>query len=131
MDARPVSPRAAAALALALRPLAELREWDRVAALAERVVAAMAGAEGLDPRDAADVRSLSAAWSALPDDVRSFYVGLLGKRGVEAAAARVALSHLLDGRPTRLENWTTGALRRAWLDLHGVSPELCAVNLWR
>lgn len=132
MTGRP-SPAVARSLALGLRPLGDLAAWDRVASLAERVASALRGDEGLDPRDARDLRVLSAAWTSLPPDVRSFYVSLLDARGPEASAARIALGHLLDGRPARLDGWVRGVLLRSWVDRYGVDPlfSVPPVTLWR
>lgn len=128
---RTISARAAESLVLQLTPLAELREWDRVAALAERIKDAIAGVEGLDGRDVADLRRLSDAWSGVPAEVRSFLAGLLTARGSECVAARMALGNLLDGRPEVLEPWARGALSRSWRDSFGVDPVMSGVQLWR
>jgi len=126
-----LSARAAESIVLQLAPLAELREWDRVASLVERIRDALAGVEGLDPRDMADARRLSEAWSGIPAEVRAFLVGLLTVRGSECVAARMALGNLLDGRPAALEPWARGALARSWRDSFGLDPVMSGVQLWR
>lgn len=127
----PVTVRTARSLALALAPLSALRDWSRVEMLVERVLDALRGVEGLDPADVRLVMLLSQRWVELPEAEREFLAGLLRTEGTSGVAARLALGHLLEGRPALLEPWARGVLSREWLTVYGVDPQMSGATLWR
>jgi hypothetical protein len=126
-----VSARTARSLALALAPLSTLQGWSRVEMLVERVLDALRGVEGLDQADVRLVMLLSQRWVEMPEAERGFLAGLLRAEGTSGVAARLALGHLLEGRPARLEPWARGVLSREWLAIYGVDPRMSGATLWR
>lgn len=119
------------ALAASLRSIGDLAGWDRVDSLAERVADALRGVEGLSRADARAVARISAAWCALPERERGFLASRLRDESVVGAAARVTVSHLVDGSPERVDGWVRGVLGRAWLDEFGLTALDSGANLWR
>lgn len=102
----------ATGLALSLASIKDLRGWEPVDALAERVVASLHGVEGLGEQDLERLRVWPARWRALRVEVQRFYRAALEDMpkltSSQRAAVHLGLRALLDG--VVVEGWVRGQL---------------------
>lgn len=98
----------------ALTDLVELRAWQPLDMLVERVLDALRGHGHLDARDIARLRDWPVRWRALHPDVRGYYVWAVRTR---SDAGRSALWNVLNRE--RPVDWVRHAIEREYLDLYG------------
>lgn len=119
----------ATALALALTALRDLRGWEPVEALAERVTSALRGEEGLGRLDLQRLKTWPERWSQVRPEVQRFYREILNVRGLEPSqeiAVRRGLWAVLEG--VVVESWVSGQLSRLHREHLGEEAgwDLCA-----
>jgi hypothetical protein len=124
-DIRAIGPNAAKALGASLACLAGLRTWDQVAALAERVLDALRGVEGLDRRDRDRLARWSQRWMAVPAEQRAVVERLLDERDAREFIGGVVWGLLELGREPEPE--ARGRIRSAYRALTGDEGPDC----WR
>lgn len=118
-----MTPGAVQAIQLSLTALEPLKDWDQVEALAERVVDALRGQEGLGRTDLARLSLWPARWAAVGDDLRTFYLRSLVELregridSAYQAAVHLGLRAILDHR--KPDDWVHGRLHDLYEDLMG------------
>jgi hypothetical protein len=125
MNGLPITPQDATKLADGLGALAPLRSWGPVSALADRVLDALRGGEGLSRTDWQRATTWPVRWSALASPVRAFYAAAHAHH----AGVSAVLFQVLEGCPVE-----TGSVYRAWAILYGrpcpydLAPRLSATT---
>jgi len=105
-------------LALEVEPLGPLKDWEPVGAPIQSLLGALQGHDGITQQEINRLRIWAKTWPLLSSDLQTFYV----EHAPINQSASIALWHLLDRRPDRINGPTKGALQNLWLEDHGVAP---------
>jgi len=118
-DHQPVPLVVIVALAIEIRPLERLSDWEPCGALLGELVAAGTGTGGLSHRDVMRLRTWASNWAALRFSLREFYAS-----NHDNPAVHSALWYVLGTSRTRPTGAGIGLLRRAWESTYGSPPSV-------